>query len=87
MSNNLTLMISYVRMTRRYGQTYVHADVRQAVYGWQGLSATLDGRQVLLTYRGWGRSLESGGHKYKAHARYQDTGRPVLTKDLLRICP
>ena len=78
----LQSLLGYVMETRRYGSTYVHAPVRQSVMGWAGAEATLDGRAVRLTYGSWGRSLQAGGHKYKAWARYTDTGKPVPTKTL-----
>lgn len=78
-------LIPYVRQTRQYGHTYVHAAVRDSVAGWQGLTGTLDGRDVRVTFSGYGRSLQAGGHKYKAHARFTDTGKPVASKDLTRI--
>lgn len=73
-----TRILSYVIQTRRYGHVYVHAGVRRAVAGWQGV--TVQG--VKFTFRGFGRSLQKGGHKYKAHANYEDTGKPVPTKAL-----
>ena len=74
-------MLSYVRETRRYGQTYVHAAVRCEVPGYEGMVGEIDGRAVKITYSGWGRSLQSKrGHKYKAHARFVDTDKPVPTK-------
>ena len=83
----LHALIGYVEKTRRYGHTYVHASVRQQTYGWEGVHAKLDNREVKLTYTGWGRSLSSGGHKYKAHARFSDSGKPVRSKDLLNLIP
>lgn len=74
-------LLPYVKETRRFGVTYVHAAVRSAVRGWDGLCGALEGRPVRVTYCGWGRSLQSKrGHKYKAHLRYEDTGKPVPTK-------
>ena len=69
----------YVLLTRRWGQCYVHADVRRAVYGWQGLDATVDGSaRIRLSYGPWGRSKT----KYRAAAHYASSGRPVPTKIL-----
>ena len=73
-------LIPYVRQTRRYGSTYVHAAVRRAVTGWQGIAGTLDGQQVVATFCGFGRSLENGGHKYKAYLRYVASGKPVPSR-------
>jgi len=78
----LQCLLGYVFETRRFGATYVHSCVRRSVMGWQGAEATLDGRAVRLTFGSYGRSLQAGGHKYKAWARYTDTGKPVPTKAL-----
>jgi hypothetical protein len=59
--------------TRDYGHTYVHAAWRGADY--------IHGN-IVFAWSSWGRSLLSGGHKYKVHARYASTGRPVPTKIL-----
>jgi len=81
-------LIPYVKETRRYGVTYVHSAVRAVVHGWQGLEGTLDGRGVRATYCGWGRSLQTAtGHKYKAHLRYIDSGKPVPTKLISKVQP
>lgn len=81
-------LLPYVRETRRYGVTYVHSAVRSAVRGCGGLCGTLDGRAVRATYCGWGRSLQTArGHKYKAHLRYTDTGKPVPSKLIDRVQP
>jgi hypothetical protein len=80
--NNL---LPYVRETRQYGCTYVHAAVRRTVYGWQGIEGQLDGETVVATFGSWGRSLQGGGHKYKAHLNYKATGKPVLSKDFDRV--
>lgn len=82
----LPRLIGYVIETRRYGQTYVHACVRRSIYRFDGILGEVNGRRVRLTWTGWGRSLQSGGHKYKAHARYCD-GKPVPTKLLRSIVP
>ena len=70
-------MISYIRQSRAYKNIYIHADIRQsAFYRWDGVKCTLpDGRAVKLTYTPFGRSRT----KYKAHARYAETGKPVLS--------
>ncbi len=77
---NITNLLPYVRATRKYGHTYVHAAVRNAVSGWQGVTGTLNGEPVVATYSGYGRSLQGGGHKYKAHCRYVASGKPVPSK-------
>ena len=67
--------------TRRRGHCYVHAPARKALpFGWKALAK--DG--ITFSYTGWGRSLQSGGHKYKVHARYEN-GTPVPTKVLETI--
>ena len=73
-------LLPYVRDTRNYGATYVHAAVRKAIFGWQGVEGTLNGDRVVATFSGYGRSLENGGHKYKAHLRYVESGKPVPSK-------
>jgi len=57
--------------TRRYGHCYVHVGARPYNGG-----TTEDGT-ITFTFTGWGRSLQSGGHKYKVHANYVETGKPV----------
>lgn len=78
-------LLPYVRDTRCYGSTYVHAAVRRAVSGWQGVEGSLNGERVIATFCGYGRSLESGGHKYKAHLRFAATGKPVPSKFISSI--
>jgi hypothetical protein len=73
-------LIPYVRETRQYGVTYIHATVRNAVHGWEGVEGTLNGERVIATFCGYGRSLQAGGHKYKAHLRYVSSGKPVPSK-------
>ena len=85
-SHYLPNLIAYVQCTRRYGNCYVHACVRQSMFRFDGVLGEVNGRRVRLTWTGWGRSLQSGGHKYKAHARYGD-GKPVPTKLLRSITP
>lgn len=59
-----------VLKTRKYGATYVHVGMRGGF--------EIDGICFLVS--GFGRSLQSGGHKYKVHA-IRD-GRPVSSKEL-----
>jgi len=80
-------LIAYVQCTRRYGHCYVHACVRQSMFSFEGVIAEVNGRRVRLTWTGYGRSLQSGGHKYKSHARYVDTDRPVPSALLRSIAP
>lgn len=86
-SEYLPNLIGYVIDTRYFGQTYVHVNVRRSAFRFDGILGEVNGRQVRLTWTGWGRSLQSGGHKYKAHANYTDTGKPVPTKLLRAIVP
>jgi hypothetical protein len=73
-------LLPYVTETRKYGATYVHAAVRKAIFGWQGVEGTINGDRVVATFSGYGRSLENGGNKYKAHLRYVESGKPVPSK-------
>lgn len=82
---NITNLLPYVRATRRFGSTYVHAAVRAAVSGWQGVTGMLDGEPVVATYSGYGRSLQGGGHKYKAYLRFVASGKPVPSKLIASI--
>lgn len=85
---NILNLIPYVIETRRYGVTYIHAPVRSAVTSYVGATGTLHGRPVRATWCGWGRSLQTArGHKYKAHLRYADDGRPVPTKLISNVQP
>lgn len=85
---NINNLLPYVIETRRYGVTYIHAAVRRSVLSYEGLCGTLDGEPVRATYCGWGRSLQTArGHKYKAHVRYESTGKPVPSKRLADIRP
>ena len=79
-------LLPYVTQTRRFGHTYVHANIRNAIDGWHGVTGTLDGQAVVATFCGWGRSLQTPkGHKYKAHLRFVATGKPVPTKLIASI--
>ena len=84
-THTIQTLLPYVTQTRRYGSTYVHAAVRASVHGWQGVTGTLHGQQVVATYSGYGRSLAVGGHKYKAHLRFVATGKPVPSRHLASI--
>jgi hypothetical protein len=84
---NIRSVLGYVFDTRRHGQTYVHSQIRDHCPGWSGIAGMLDGKAVKVTWTSYGRSLSAGGHKYKAHCRYVDTGKPVLTRDLNKVAP
>jgi hypothetical protein len=73
-------LIPYVCQTRKFGSTYIHSAVRKAVAGYDGLEGTLNGERVVGTFGGYGRSLQNGGHKYKALLRYVVSGKPVPSK-------
>lgn len=67
--------------TRRCGHTYVHAPRRRAAeFPW----CAHNDLGVTFSFTGWGRSLQSGGHKYKVHAR-DSNGHPIPTKVLRKI--
>jgi hypothetical protein len=68
---------SKVLETRRYGKCYLHSKNRATV-------TLLDG-SIEITHGSWGRSLNSGGHKYKVWANYSDSGKPVPTKILVTL--
>lgn len=61
-----------VLQTRKYGHTYVHVSMRR--FG----GIEIDGINFYIS--GFGRSLQSGGHKYKVHATRD--GKPVSSKEL-----
>jgi hypothetical protein len=65
--------------TRRFGHTYVHSKARQQA---EFSSRAFEHDGIIFSYTGWGRSLNTGGHKYKVHARYSETGKPVPSKVL-----
>jgi len=78
--STLAYWIAQVCNTRRFGHTYVHANPRSETVAWKAFEH--DG--ITFTYCGYGRSLHTGGHKYKVHARY-DNGKPVPSKVLKSI--
>lgn len=66
----LPYYIAQVIKTRTYGHTYVHAGARaQFSYG-----------EITFHIASYGRSLQSGGHKYKVTATL--AGKPVKTAEL-----
>jgi hypothetical protein len=85
---NILNILPYIFETRRYGHTYIHAAVRRSTLSWKGYTGMLDGEIVRATYCGWGRSLQTqNGHKYKAHLRYERTGKPVPSKRIHEVRP
>lgn len=76
--------LGYVLETRRYGHTYIHSAFREEA---NPLSKThkrheydINGRTAVLLFAGYGRSLQAGGHKYKAWLIWEDTRKPVPSK-------
>jgi hypothetical protein len=59
-----------VRKTRAYGSCYLHA----------GMPSFFEADGIEFTVTGHGRSLQGGGHKYKAYAHRE--GKIVPTKYL-----
>ena len=83
---NIPQFIGYIKQSRKYGSTYVHVRFRNNFSRFDVFpEAEHGGRKVKLSFCGYGRSLQSGGHKYKAHAYYRDTGKPVPSKKLNEI--
>ena len=75
----LQYWIAQTLNTRRFGHTYVHAGARAAQFAFRAFEH--DG--ITFSYCGWGRSLSTAkGHKYKVHARYTDSDKPVPSKIL-----
>jgi hypothetical protein len=75
----LQYWIAQTLKTRSFGHTYVHAAARaEADFAFR----TFEHDGIIFSYTGWGRSLNTGGHKYKVHARYSDSGKPVPAKVL-----
>lgn len=75
----LNYWIAQTLKTRSFGHTYVHAGARhKPSFAFRAFEH--DG--IIFSYTGWGRSLNTGGHKYKVHARYADSGKPVPAKVL-----
>ena len=76
---NLQYWIAQTLRTRRYGHTYVHVGARA-----ESSSRAFAHNGMLFSFTGWGRSLITGGHKYKVHARYE-SGQPIPTKVLKNL--
>jgi hypothetical protein len=75
----LSYWIAQTLKTRRYGFTYIHVGAREAARA-SFCAYVDDASGILFRFRSYGRSLSSGGHKYKVHARKD--GKPVPTKVL-----
>lgn len=86
-AHGLSYWTALVNQTRRYGNCYVHAGAREeALSPSRAFAANHGDREVLFSFCSWGRSLTTRkGHKYKVHARYVDTGKPVPTKSLAEL--
>jgi len=67
---DLAYYVAQVAKTRQYGHTYVHSGGR----------SQLDHGDITFYVTSYGRSLQSGGNKYKVLA-YRN-GKPVPTKEL-----
>lgn len=61
---------SQVLKTRSYGHTYVHV----------GAPGEFKHGDIVFTVTSYGRSIESGGHKYKVYAHRN--GKPVSSAEL-----
>lgn len=68
---------SLVGQTRRFGHTYVHTGAR-SIIPHEGIAREIDG--ILFRWESYGRSLQSGGHKYKVYATRN--GKPVPSTEL-----
>jgi hypothetical protein len=80
-------LVGYVWDTRAFGATYVHSGVRRLHAGYEGINVLVNGELAIVTWGGYGRSLESAkGHKYKAWINYPN-GRPVPSKLLSKVTP
>jgi hypothetical protein len=64
---NAAYFAAQVIKTRKYGDTYVHV----------GAPHEFQHEGITFRVTGYGRSLESGGHKYKVYATRD--GKPVPT--------
>lgn len=80
-NRGLAYWINLVLETRKFGSTYVHADVRNNVFAFR--ACALDG--IVFSFCSYGQSIPNGGHKYKVHARYEATGKPVPSKVLMGL--
>jgi hypothetical protein len=64
---------SLVRATRAFGSCYLHA----------GMPDRFEADGIAYEVTGYGRSLQGGGHKYKARATRD--GKPVSSKALFGV--
>lgn len=69
---NVQYYVSLVRKTRTFGSCYLHAEA----------PAEFEHNGIKFAVTGYGRSLQGGGHKFKAYA-HRD-GKIVRTKELVR---
>lgn len=67
---NATYYRALVAQTRQFGSCYLHADH----------APSHDEGDIQYRVRSYGRSLQAGGHKYKAYA--ERDGKPVPSKEL-----
>lgn len=72
----LTYWVEQVKKTRNYGHTYVHVGMRED----RNPYAAFEHGGITFSFVSFGRSLGSGGHKYKVRAHRG--GKPVSTKEL-----
>ena len=75
----LAYWVALAMQTRRFGQTYVRSGAREEA---SASYRAFEHDGIRFSFSSWGRSLNTGGHKYKVHARYADSGKPVPTKVL-----
>jgi len=75
----LNYWIAQTLKTRRFQYTYVHVGARKPSR-YEPCEYHING--ITFGYSSYGRSLGRGGHKYKVHARYIDTNKPVPSKVL-----
>lgn len=76
----LTYWAKQTLTTRRYGSTYVHTGAREEAESKLDTLGEENTGGIRFSFKGFGRSLQTGGHKYKVHA-YRD-GKPVPSKEL-----
>jgi len=66
---------SVVYQTRIYGSCYIPAATRSVCNEW-------DTPTRRYSWKSWGRSMLTGGHKHKAYCNDAITGKPIPTKEL-----
>ena len=62
--------------TRRYGSTYIHVGKRIGGFNYKNLR---------IFYTSFGKSLQNGGHKFKAYAWYVEDNKPVPSKEIKKM--